>query len=76
MNFFYIDSTMPQAGIDPSVQSHSSYEASALPPSHHSRIKSILTLPHIAMSLQQSCTQSVQDYIPLPGQGLAVHSAE
>ena len=27
---------MPQAGIDPPVQSHASYEASALPPSHHS----------------------------------------
>ena len=27
--------TMPQAGIDPPAQSHASYEASALPPSHH-----------------------------------------
>ena len=26
---------MPQAGIDPMVQSHDSYEARALPPSHH-----------------------------------------
>ena len=26
-----IDSTMPQAGIDPPAQSHASYEASALP---------------------------------------------
>ena len=30
--------TMPQAGIDPPVQSHASYEVSALPPSHHSWI--------------------------------------
>ena len=26
---------MPQAGIDPPRQSHATYEASALPPSHH-----------------------------------------
>ena len=26
---------MPQAGIDPMRQSHSTYEASTLPPSHH-----------------------------------------
>ena len=31
--------TMPQVGIDPPVQSHASYEASALPPSHHGWIK-------------------------------------
>ena len=33
-----LDGTMPQAGIDPLAQSHASYEASALPPSHHSWI--------------------------------------
>ena len=33
--YFYIDGTKPQAGIDPPAQSHTSYEASALPPSHH-----------------------------------------
>ena len=33
--YTYINGTMPQAGIDPPVQSHASYEASALPPSHH-----------------------------------------
>ena len=27
--------TMPQAGINPPAQSHASYEASSLPPSHH-----------------------------------------
>ena len=32
---FYIDGTMPQAGIDPPEQTDVSYEASALPPSHH-----------------------------------------
>ena len=32
---FYIDGVMPQAGIDPPAQSHASYEASTLPPSHH-----------------------------------------
>ena len=26
---------MPQAGINPPAQSHASYEASSLPPSHH-----------------------------------------
>ena len=26
---------MPQVGIDPPTQSHASYEAGALPPSHH-----------------------------------------
>ena len=29
---------MPQAGIDPLRQCHPTYEASALPPSHHSWI--------------------------------------
>ena len=29
------EGTMPQAGIDPPVQKHASYEASALPQSHH-----------------------------------------
>ena len=37
---FYIDSTMPQEGINPQVQSHASYEASILPPSHHGWILS------------------------------------
>ena len=32
---FYIDGTMPQAGIDPPAQSRASNEASALLPSHH-----------------------------------------
>ena len=35
---FYIGGTIPQAGIDPPTQSHASYEASALPTSHHSWI--------------------------------------
>ena len=35
---FYIDDTMAQAGIDQLAQSHASYEASALPPSHHAWI--------------------------------------
>ena len=30
---------MPQVGINPPVQSHASYEASALPPSHHNWIR-------------------------------------
>ena len=40
---------MPQAGIDPPAQSHATYEASALPPSHHgwilrwSSVRKILT---------------------------------
>ena len=33
--FFYIDGTIPQTGIDPQEQSHTFYESSALPPSHH-----------------------------------------
>ena len=33
MNFYIF--TMPLAGIDPPVQIRASYEASALPPSHH-----------------------------------------
>ena len=32
---FYMDGTMPQAEIDSLAQSHTSYEASALPPSQH-----------------------------------------
>ena len=34
-NLSPINSTMPQAGICLPAQSHASYEASALPPSHH-----------------------------------------
>ena len=30
----HINGTMPQAGIDPSAQSHASYKGSVLPPSH------------------------------------------
>ena len=37
---FYIDSTMPQAGMNLPAQNHASYEVSALPPSHHGWIES------------------------------------
>ena len=35
---FYIGGTIPQARIDPPAQSHASYEASALPTSHHTQL--------------------------------------
>ena len=35
---------MPQEGSDPQVQSHASYEESALPPSHHGTIYDIIEI--------------------------------
>ena len=40
--YIHINSTLPQDGIDPPAQSHASYEASALPPSHYNWMIKVL----------------------------------
>ena len=49
---------MPQVGIDPPAQSHASYEASTLPPSHHGWIREIFiegecALPLVRLSIKK-----------------------
>ena len=54
---------MPQAGLDPPRQSHATYEASALLPSHHSWIRSTYnTLFGIFMCSKLNARVTVLDY--------------
>ena len=46
---------MPQAGFDPPEQSHASYEASAILPSHHGWIAA--TLIHISLFCSCFCSK-------------------